>query len=266
MKRLIIYLVASLTVCQYTYSMQNKERPIVAITIPKCGTHLLAKCIALLTGKLYTPLHEFYKLEDKNFILPKHNFTLVHAPHNKRIEDNLIKQNSIKFFLYRDPRDQVVSFTFFAKYMNETGMNTIHPRLNIPLKLVDFNTLLLDFIVSGPGVYTGRTVAQFYDYFLPWLHLYTVCPVKFENLIGPRGGGTAQAQAQEIKRISTWLGLRKSDQELARVAQVLFGKSTFREGKIGAWRKYFTQEHKQAFKQVAGKLLIDLGYEKDLNW
>jgi sulfotransferase 6B1 len=41
---------------------------------------------------------------------------------------------------------------------------------------------------------------------------------------------------------------------------------TFRSGKTGEWKKHFTDEHKKIFKEVAGDLLIKLGYEKDNNW
>ena len=41
---------------------------------------------------------------------------------------------------------------------------------------------------------------------------------------------------------------------------------TFRSGKTGEWRKHFTPEHKKIFKDVAGELLIRLGYEKDTDW
>ena len=267
MKYQVFVIVASLFICQCIEGSKSfVERPVVAITIPKCGTHLIAKCIALLLNKPYNPLHDFNRLEDKNFVLPTTLFTLVHAPYSLQKELHLAQQKSRKFFLYRDPRDQVVSLTFFAKHMHPVGMNAIHPRLNVPLKLVDFNTLMLDFIINAPCMHTGNTVAQFYAYFLPWLKVRDICPVKFENLIGPQGGGSAQAQLQEIRRISNWLGIRKSDQEIVDIARILFGKTTFREGKIGSWKKYFTPEHKQAFKQVAGQLLIDLGYEKDLNW
>jgi hypothetical protein len=34
----------------------------------------------------------------------------------------------------------------------------------------------------------------------------------------------------------------------------------------GGWREFFTEEHKQLFKDVAGDLLVRLGYEKDNNW
>jgi hypothetical protein len=41
---------------------------------------------------------------------------------------------------------------------------------------------------------------------------------------------------------------------------------TFRSGKTGEWKKYFTDEHKQLFKDVAGDLLIRLGYEQSNAW
>jgi hypothetical protein len=39
-----------------------------------------------------------------------------------------------------------------------------------------------------------------------------------------------------------------------------------RKGISGDWKNHFTEQHKQAFKETAGQLLIDLEYEKDNNW
>lgn len=39
-----------------------------------------------------------------------------------------------------------------------------------------------------------------------------------------------------------------------------------RKGVAGDWRNYFTDKVKTEFKRHYGKLLIDTGYEKDLNW
>lgn len=43
-------------------------------------------------------------------------------------------------------------------------------------------------------------------------------------------------------------------------------KSHYRKGEAGDWQNHFNAEHKQAFKEMYGDLLIRLGYEKDLNW
>jgi hypothetical protein len=41
---------------------------------------------------------------------------------------------------------------------------------------------------------------------------------------------------------------------------------TFRQGKVGTWRHSFTTHHKETMKEIAGSLLIKLGYETHYNW
>jgi hypothetical protein len=41
---------------------------------------------------------------------------------------------------------------------------------------------------------------------------------------------------------------------------------TFRKGVPGSWQEYFTLKNKQTFKEVAGDLLIQMDYEKDIDW
>jgi len=43
-------------------------------------------------------------------------------------------------------------------------------------------------------------------------------------------------------------------------------KSFYRKGISGDWKSYFTEDHKKIFKDIAGDLLIKLGYEKDYHW
>jgi hypothetical protein len=41
---------------------------------------------------------------------------------------------------------------------------------------------------------------------------------------------------------------------------------TFRSGKTGGWREHFKDENKKLFKEVAGDLLVRLGYEENNDW
>jgi hypothetical protein len=34
----------------------------------------------------------------------------------------------------------------------------------------------------------------------------------------------------------------------------------------GGWRDFFTEEHKPLFKEVAGDLMVRLGYERSNDW
>jgi len=39
-----------------------------------------------------------------------------------------------------------------------------------------------------------------------------------------------------------------------------------RKGIVGDWRNFFSDKHKEIFKEIAGETLIKLGYEKNLDW
>jgi hypothetical protein len=39
-----------------------------------------------------------------------------------------------------------------------------------------------------------------------------------------------------------------------------------RRGRIGGWKDFFTDKHKQLFKEKFGKTLIKLGYETSNQW
>ena len=73
---------------------------------------------------------------------------------------------------------------------------------------------------------------------------------------------------REIRRVADHLGVSLDDARIAEIAEHLYHRRsrTFRRGLIGDWQRYFTPEHREAFKAVAGQLLIDLGYETDLEW
>ena len=43
-------------------------------------------------------------------------------------------------------------------------------------------------------------------------------------------------------------------------------KRFYRKGIAGDWENHFSAEDKRIFKEIAGDLLIQLGYEKDLDW
>jgi lipopolysaccharide transport system ATP-binding protein len=42
--------------------------------------------------------------------------------------------------------------------------------------------------------------------------------------------------------------------------------SHYRKGVSGDWQNHFTDNIKAAFKEKFGQILIDTGYEKDMNW
>jgi len=111
--------------------------------------------------------------------------------------------------------------------------------------------------------YKNYTVSDYYPMYMEWSKHPFVYTTTFEKLVGNKGNGSRECQLHELKNIAQFLGIEPSSSFF----KDLFGKSdTFYSGKIGKWKKEFTKEHKALYKEIAGQLLIDLGYEQDLDW
>ena len=239
---------------------------IVVTSVPKSGTNLLARCIYLLTGKQrkgnFIPLVENYGSKatlhgpdsQKWDEITKDIFYLSHIVYSTEKRDELINYNYKHIFIYRDPRDQVVSYYYWSRNWPNTK----------PFHGGDY---LYYLITDGDVVFGCKNVNTFFNMYLPWINEPSCYVTRFEDLVGPKGGGNLKAQIREIKNISQFIGLSITDERVNEIASKLFGSTgTFRKGHIGAWKSHFKKKHKDACKQVAGQLLIDLGYEEDCNW
>ncbi len=91
--------------------------------------------------------------------------------------------------------------------------------------------------------------------------------VKFEDLVGPKGGGSLDAQKLEIRKIADYLGIKITEKEIDDIADKLFGRTiTFKKGQIGQWKEEFTALQISQVKEKLDSLLIELGYESDFDW
>ncbi len=166
------------------------------------------------------------------------------------------------YFLYRDPRDMLVSQVFFATNMQEEhGMHAYYQ------SLPDFGARLKVAItgIDADGLYMV-SVKQRYEGVFQWLEQKDVLCLRFEDLIHDREAAL-NAMLDQVEQTGYRIPTPRP-QALFILAQAIQpGKShTFRSGKTGGWREYFTEEHKRLFKDVAGDLLVRLGYEKSNDW
>lgn len=243
---------------------QYSAQPFISISIYKAGTHLLNKCVELLThkepvtfnrlrstilekwGNLFEPsLAEF----DEFTNLLTNEYLFLHLYYNTDYKKLLMSKNFKILLIIRDPRDQIISYAYFIQKF---------PQFAPQLHSLPINNII-DACISD--------IQKVYSKFLPWAKFNTSYTVKFEDLVGFKGGGTQGKQLREIYNIGSHIGLDMTWKKSQEVSNQLFGgTATFREGKIGSWKTHFTVVQKQAFKEVAGDLLIELGYEKDKNW
>jgi sulfotransferase 6B1 len=249
----------------FTIANPNVEQKILILSIPKCGTYLVKKLVTLLTGKQSDYREAVFGgsllVHNVNELHSNNKFTHDHLPYSADDEEILIAHDIKTIFIYRDPRDYAVSFAFYV--VTNPFWNSIED--------LTFDGRLLDLIagdrIYGPLWPNIIGVDHFYRAFLPWGNNQNFCTVRFEDLVGPLGGGSLQAQLSEIRKITSYLGYTVTPDELLELSKALFGgTATFRKGEIGSWRDHFTRAHTAAFKEVASRLLGDLGYERHSDW
>lgn len=232
------------------------------ISIPKCGTNLLSKCLYKITlNKPISNKDNWFVLDQLQLQSLIDSFVFCHAPAWKENTEIIMQTNLPVIFIYRDPRDQIISLAHYIFHFP-----SLWPELTKLSKKEVVTTLISHSLINRKEV---GTIKEMYEYYLPWISCPLVYSTTFEKLIGSKGGGSDELQLQEIIAIANHLGIKLSIDEAKEIAKELFGGSgTFREGRIGAWKEEggFSSEDKELFKKVAGQLLIDLDYEKDLNW
>ncbi len=178
--------------------------------------------------------------------------------------------------LIRDPRDQAISM---INYVNsQPGRKRIWSQLSS----LSFADALSKWISDTSTIYSPfdegwkvsellqlRGIDHFYKHFLGWADEPNFIVIRFEDIIGPRGGGDLQVQLSEINKVAEHCGVKLTQQKVLDIANQSWGDTnTFTnvKDKVGQWKTHFTSEHKELFKRVGGQLLIDLGYEKDFDW
>ena len=194
--------------------------------------------------------------------VPENSVVSAHCAYTPQLDEVLNEEKMRAVCILRDPRDTAISYVHYLKrlpghpiYKEYAGLKNDHQRL-------------MFFIRGGTlGGHTLRPLRERYQNFLDWEREGGAAMVKFEELVGSQGGGTAEAQKKAVVRVARHLDVDLKEQKLASIQENLFGSGrTFRKGRSGGWKEEFFEEHKKAIKDEAGDLLVKLGYECGTDW
>jgi hypothetical protein len=255
----------------------NEAPPLFGNSKPKSGSHLLVQILKGFTqimpyqyveaepvrtiekeGRRKTPEEVLRELKQ----IPRGVIGWGYVEASPENVAFLCQPNRVNYFVYRDPRDMLVSQIFFATDMHEEhGMHDYYK------SLPDFGERLKVAIsgIDRDGLHMV-SVRQRYEGVLEWLRQPHVMCIRFEDLINNRAA-TLDAMLDEVE--STGYQIPTPRPKALRIlAHAIQPKKsrTFRSGKTGGWREYFTAEHKKLFNDAAGDLLVTLGYEKSNDW
>lgn len=250
---------------------------VLANSVPKSGTNLLTRCLSLFPTLRPSFKHvtmnsnrrdSTEELERKAARTKRGQYTSGHVFYNA---DNaaIVEEHDLEMpLIVRDPRDVVTSH---FHYVSEK-----HPEHRLHdhyVSLPDDDARLMASIRGVDGAHTDdgdrlESIGEWMDAFLSWQEKPYVTVVRFEDLIGPNGGGSRDRQMETVRQLADHLEVTLSDDEVEYISQNVFSTSasTFRKGLIGDWKNHFTPEHVEAFKDEAGDWLVEMGYEDDADW
>ncbi|HQU35511.1 MAG TPA: sulfotransferase domain-containing protein [Anaerolineales bacterium] len=251
--------------------------PIFGNSKPKSGSHLL---LQILNGFTQIMPYKYVEAEPIRTIRKDGGrrtaddilADLLHLPlgvigwgYVEATKENasfLTSSGRVNYFIYRDPRDMLVSQVFFATDMQEE--HGMHDYYN---SLPDFGERLKVAItgIDRDGLYMV-SVKQRYEGVFEWLNTPGVMCLRFEDLVNNRDA-TLNSMLDEVEKTGYRIPTPRAEAISILVEAIQPTKShTFRSGKTGGWREFFTAEHKSLFKDVAGDLVVRLGYEKSNDW
>jgi hypothetical protein len=234
---------------------------ILGNSIPKSGTHLLDQIFFNMGFKksrmkmgFTNEKGEFSseKVEQKIKHVKKGEYLYGHMPFDERFKNALNKNKVSHILIVRDPKDIAASKAFYIAKRPEHRLFEY------------FNSLSQRdrFIASIKGVEGSMpSIAEFYENYLPWLKEKDCLVVKFEDLVGSRGGGNDQRQLETLGRIARHLGISFNEGGLQEIAFNSFNKNsaTFRKGQIGDWVNCLDDEAISILKKDEG-VFHEYGY------
>lgn len=270
----------SLDTVRYLRHLYHMKAPVIfANSFPKSGTNLLTQILKgfaqvsvfhlntrgiILTyeGSTGKKRDEMDILDDIAGIYPG-EIGWGHLHGTPAVSNLLIQDHFINFFIYRDPRDVVVSHAYYVANKSNGHIHQDYYQNT----LTSMEERISTSILGLPHLANEfPDIGKRFDPYRPWLDFPEVMKIKFEDLI--------HDQEQILGKMLDHIEQRGYALKVSRPTAIDHMKKainpessrTFRKGITGEWDKHFTQEHKKTFKAVAGDLLIDLGYEVDDQW
>jgi hypothetical protein len=247
------------------YAERYPHKIIFIAGLPKSGTTWLANMFASVPGyRLGSPSH--VRLKDHN--LRQDTFRefdrrlVIVRMHTPPSQENIstLKQEGIRYcVLYRDLRDVAISWFYYVKNEQEHFLH---------------NTVKDMSLNEGIEFFAENRLGGYASWIRGWREnrdRLNSIEITYEALL--------QDTRTVFAELARFFSIKLSDRLLDKIVRVHSFRSQagrdrgeeditsfLRKGIEGDWKNHFSETHKQRFKEIAGDLLIELGYEKDYRW
>lgn len=234
-------------------------------SIPKAGTNLLEQALSqfpLLHRSSFRTLRGWNSVDASTLVkihrLKPGAVVAAHLPAHSDLLDALEESDVKVLLMVRDPRDQLVSYVNYV-----TRMDFTHPAHKYFANLPNDSVRLLAAINGVEGI--KSPASEMLERFSGWLQSDAMI-VRFEDLIGSKGGGSDVKQLEVVVEIANFIGIELSHEQALRVCDAIYAPTalTFRAPQINGWRSSFKDEHIAALSAQCGDLMRQYGYEVEM--
>jgi hypothetical protein len=245
------------------YRLADPGAPrVLLVSLPKAGTHLLERAVCLhprLYRKLLPTialarLRRWKGLDGLLARIRPGQVVVSHLAFDPSYPALLAARNVRAILVIRDPHDMVVSQVHYVTKRTEHRLHGVfaeREHIKDRLKLA----------IGGDPDNGVPSVGDRLDRFAGWLG--TDClVVRFEDLVGPQGGGDPDSQARAVASVYRHLGMDVDQGFIGSICERLFSSvsPTFHKGTSGGWRDLFDPELEALFDRVVGDKIVPYGY------
>lgn len=270
---------------------------VIINSLPKSGTHLLGRLVDLLgfveqksglTGNILRETHRnpilnitkrkrrakgqedglWIDLDIKSNLvaktwlrkllrrIPDGGYICGHLPYTEELSEFLRIHGFQIVHITRDPRDVLVSYINFQRNKEKFPFHS-------EFKSIPDNSCIMRVLEGGQK--NGIVAAPLKDRLansIGWLSDKGVVALKFEQLIGHKGGGSDFDQLKAIEAVINHLGLKVKRERAVFLGERVFDRKseTFHKGLIGQWETFLNAEQKSMITTQIGNEIKEMGY------
>lgn len=223
--------------------LRVEERPATLLDLPRADRRELER-VLLRTSGPEEYAQRFLQFHDDRLRPPR--YLLEKSPSNVLYLQTLRHAFPAArlIAIYRDGRDVVTSDMFFTRY---TGGS----RFDFAAAVHDWNRRMIAHLAGAAG---SSFFACAYERLLMEEPAVVGELLAFLDLPADRAV-VADMMARSSFRF--YAGRDRGEEDRKRF---------YRKGIAGDWKNHFSAEQKEIFKEIAGDMLIRLGYTKDMDW
>lgn len=242
------------------FAEKNPLRRILVNSIPKSGTTWVKTMLSLLPGYEEFPMNGFSGTSPEQLLEVKPGQVFHgHIMSSERLDTIIKELNFATVFVYRDLRDVVIS--------NYFHYSTLNPKRAPEF----FKGKTKEELLNAESLVEWCPPCKRYPDVRMWVNQDIIPTVTYETL--------KKDTVCEMRRVLDKMGFLVNDQIVQHIVkeasfQNLSGRtpgndnprSPQRKGIVGDWKSHFSESNKERFKAKFGHLLIEFGYEKNMNW